>query len=562
MSGWKARSTILVAVLMAAPCGPLMGQTRPVGVPAALTALQTGDFAGAETTLRAVLADEPENGRAWSLLGFSLRSQQRGDEAIEAYETAIDLPGSGPGALFNLGVMLVQGPDQDRGFELLSRLRDQGGFDMTTIDLTPGIESLRTDPRYRALFPTESDFSRPFVEPARILQEWRGEALGDQFGWIARDMGDVDGDGVHDVTTSAPTRVTDGPAAGRIYGYSGRTGALLWTVDGSAGDQLGLGIEAAGDVNADGVPDVIAGAPGNNYAIVVSGRDGAVIQRYEAREEGELFGRKVGDLGDVNGDGFDDVLIGAPQNSAAGANAGRAYVFSGADASVLLTLTGDEAGDAFGSSGGGTTSADGRTTIIVGAPNAGPGDRGATYVYHGLTTEPAFVIESDETGAQLGAMFVSAVGDVNADGIVDVYAADWAANTNGAGSGRVYVHSGADGARLYDLAGESPGDGFGIGVADAGDVDGDGHADLIIGAWQHGSAAPSGGKVYLYSGKDGTVQREITGRVMGETFGFDATGVGDVDGDGVIDYLLTSAWSAVNGGRTGRMFIISGAPGA
>ena len=208
------------------------------------------------------------------------------------------------------------------------------------------------------------------------------------------------------------------------------------------------------------------------------------------------------------------------------------------------------------------TSSDGRTTIIVGAPNAGPGDRGATYVYHGLTTEPSFVIESDESGAQLGAMFVSAVGDVNADGVVDVYAADWAANANGAGSGRAYIHSGADGTQLYDLHGEAAGDGFGIGVADAGDVDGDGHADLIIGAWQHGSAAPSGGKVYLYSGRDGSLQREITGQVMGETFGFDATGVGDVDGDGVIDFLLTSAWSAVNGGRTGRMFIISGAPGA
>ncbi len=228
-------------------------------------------------------------------------------------------------------------------------------------------------------------------------------------------------------------------------------------------------------------------------------------------------------------------------------------MYSGKDGSILLTWHGEEAGDQFGSSGGG-----GHMFFVIGAPGAGAGDRGRAYVYKGEKGELAFIVEPDEKDAALGAMFVSVVGDVDADGVADVYASDWSSNANGKGSGRIYVHSGASGKRLHTIDGEAPGDGFGVGPADAGDVNGDGHDDLIVGAWQHASAAPSGGKVYLFSGKDGSLIRVWTGKVPGETFGFDATGMGDVDGDGTVDFLLTSAWSAVNGSRSGRVYILSG----
>jgi hypothetical protein len=149
---------------------------------------------------------------------------------------------------------------------------------------------------------------------------------------------------------------------------------------------------------------------------------------------------------------------------------------------------------------------------------------------------------------------------VNGDKVPDIYASDWNNNAKGPSTGRVYVHSGADGRRLYTLTGEAAGDGFGIGSADVGDVNKDGYDDLLIGAWQHSGAASSGGKVYLYSGKDGHLLRAITCRIPGDTFGFDATGIGDVDGDGVIDFLLTSTWSGINGFQSGRMFVISGKP--
>jgi hypothetical protein len=154
---------------------------------------------------------------------------------------------------------------------------------------------------------------------------------------------------------------------------------------------------------------------------------------------------------------------------------------------------------------------------------------------------------------------MSVVGDVNADGTPDLYVADWADSSTAQGVGKIYVFSGTDGSVLLRKTGEAAGDGFGIGVADTGDVNGDGHDDLLVGAWQHASAAVSGGKLYLLSGKDGDLLASVTGNVPGETLGFDTTHVGDVDGDGHTDFLVTSAYSAVNGYRSGRVFILSGA---
>jgi hypothetical protein len=545
-------------VLCALSRNPAAGQST---LQTAQSALQQGDFQKAAAALKGVTSAEPDNGLAWALLGYALRNLKDFDAAVAAYDKAIPLrPGAG-GTFFQGGMAQAQAGHLDRAFQWLDSARVLG-VDVTGVDLDPAGDLLRGDPRYASLFPDEAEFADPFVEPVKIIREWRGEHRGDQFGWIARNIGDVDGDGVNDVVTSAPSWGPDGSAAGRVYAYSSGSGKLLWTAEGNPGDQLGQGVEAAGDVNADGIPDVVAGAPYAARAYVYSGIDGTVLLTLKAPDDGPL-GPKVADLGDVDGDGHDDVLVGAPRDDTSGEDAGRAYIYSGRDGAVLLTLSGEKAGDNFGSAAGGVTH-DGELLLVVGAPNAGPDGRGRAYVYKGLTTRPSFVIESDPEGSQLGGMFVSVVGDVDGDGTPDVYASDWPGNGRDGlpGAGRVYVHSGADGHRLYTLTGEHQGDGFGIGVADAGDVDRDGHDDLIIGAWQFAGAAPSGGKVYLYSGRDGSLRRVITGKVMAETFGFDATGMGDVDGDGVPDLLLTSAWSAVSGAHSGRMFIVSGTSGA
>lgn len=524
------------------------------GLAEAQRLLQQQDFPAAVAHLERLVQEAPDAGRAWGMLGFARHQVEDFSGAIEALAKAAEIEESRPQALYNLARAHARLGQPDEAFERLAEAEASGRVDMTRILLDGELQSLAEDPRWTALLPTEEEFSDPFVEDVRVLHEWRGEAPQDVFGWIARNIGDVDGDGIDDLTTSA-TGASQG--AGKVYTYSSRSGDLLWAREGEAGAQLGIGIEAAGDVDGDGVPDVAAGAPGVGKTYVYGGRTGEVILTLEAAQDGENFGRKVSDVGDLDGDGRDDVLVGAPLNDAAGEDAGRAAVYSGKDGSILLEVFGEAAGDQLGSSGAGAHR-QGKGLLVVGAPNAGEAQRGRAYVFRDGRSEPAFAIEADDTGAQLGGMFVSVIGDIDGDGEADVYASDWADGALGPTTGKIYVHSGRTGERLLTLSGEAAGDGFGIGPADAGDIDGDGHDDLIIGAWQHGSGAPSGGKVYLYSGRDGSLLRKITAKVPGDTFGFDTTGMGDIDGDGVIDFLLTSAWSSVNGARSGRMFLIAG----
>ncbi len=549
------RYLTLMAVLSLGPAS-VSGQT-PATLQAAQAKLQSQDFEGAAAILAEVTNAQPENPQAWMMSGFALERLGRNEQALEAYHHALVLPQPPPRAYYNIGMVHAAMGHPDSAFAWLRQAGATGSIDLTALDRDPRSASLRSDSRYRDLFPSPEEFARPFKEEVRIIREWVGEDAGDQFGWIARNIGDVDGDGISDVTTSAPSKNLGGARAGRIYAYSSGTGELLWSASGAPGDWLGSGIEAAGDVNADGIPDVIAGAPGAGRAYVYHGATGVVLLTLEAEDSGDNFGRKVSDLGDVNGDGYDDVIVGAPLNDAAGEDAGAAYVYSGSDGSVLLTILGEEPGDQFGSSAGGWIGPRGML-FVIGAPNAGPSDGGRAYVYDDMSGEPRFVIESDEGGSQLGGMFVSVIGDVDADGTPDVYASDWAHGALGPYTGRVYVHSGRDGSRIYTMTGEAPGDGYGIGVADVGDVDHDGADDILVGAWQHASEAPSGGKMYLYSGKNGALVRTYTGIIPGETLGFDTTGVGDVDGDGTVDFLVTSARSAIKGSWAGRMFIISG----
>jgi FG-GAP repeat/FG-GAP-like repeat len=536
---------------------------------AATVALQNQDYRGAIRLLEPAMTALNGRAGAWRSLGFAHLKLHESGAAQTAYTKALAVEPDNLQPLLYLGIAAAQLGQREQALEWLRKARDSRRIDMTQLEVEPDLQVLRSDPSFAELLPRPEDFARPFVEDVHIIREWQGEAAGDQFGWIARLIGDVDGDGVNDFVTSAPTKNIRGENAGRIYVYSGRNGALLWSADGAPGDQLGNGIEAAGDTNGDGIPDVVGGAPAIDTAYVYSGRDGRVLLTLHGEAKGDNFGDHVASAGDFNGDGYADIIVGAPANNAQGKGAGRAYVYSGRDGRLLLTLSGRHAGDAFGSTVAGYADKAQRF-LVVGAPGAGPQHKGRVYVYRNLSAQPAFVIDADSSGVALGYMFVSVLGDVDGDGVPDIFASDWSDASKGPGTGKTYIYSGRTGRRLYILTGETAGEGFGTTQSVAGDVNGDGRADLIIGAWQYSAAAQSGGRAYLYDGRNGRLLRTYTCRIPGDTFGFDAVGLGAVDDAGQAELLITSGWSGVHGHHSGRIFLISsgvrpvgdGAPGS
>jgi hypothetical protein len=206
----------------------------------------------------------------------------------------------------------------------------------------------------------------------------------------------------------------EGHSAGRVDVYSGRTLGLLSTFFGCADfDFLGYSVSGAGDVNDDGYADLLMGAYGNDeggeragQAYVYCGQTGELLWTFTGEAARDYLGYSVSDAGDVNSDGYADLLVGAYGNDAGGIDAGRAYVHSGRSGNLLSAFTGEAAGDEFGISVScaGDVNNDGFDEVIVGAPlnDAGGNNAGRAYVYACQVEDPI------------------AHGDANADGAIDL----------------------------------------------------------------------------------------------------------------------------------------------
>lgn len=401
-----------------------------------------------------------------------------------------------------------------------------------------------------------------FVEPDVVVLHtlFDPDSVPGGFGWAIADLEDIDGDGAKEVIVGSPFYATAGqPQRGRAYVYSGRTGALLRIWTGGANSQLGYSMADAGDMNGDGVHDIILGAPilnGTGSALAYSGATGALIRPFFGSVAGDQYGSAVAGLGDINNDGRSDVAVGAATNDTAANDGGRLYVYSGSNGALIRAHNGTVAGYELGHGVGnaGDLNHDGKNDYIVGARGTTPGDPGRAFVYSGADGSALLptLLPNSPAAFDFGFYFTAGAGDVNNDGTGDLFVADF---NDSAGRGAAYVFSGTTGALLHRFDGPAPLDGLGPGRG-AGDVNGDGHADIIVGLYSSNTGAANAGRALVYSGRDYSVLRSITADLAQGQFGFDAVGIGDVNGDCAIDFAI----SAANGGLLvgERTYIIAG----
>jgi hypothetical protein len=430
-----------------------------------------------------------------------------------------------------------------------------------------------------------------------------GNQIQARMGWNVAAAGDVNGDGFSDVMVSAPWWESTGAQSeeGGVFIYHGSASGVPngdpTTADtiiqsnqfqaylgGSAktGIEFGRGISGAGDVNGDGYGDVIIGSywydqgqSNEGIALVFHGSASGVPNGdpstadalIQSNQADGLLGNSVAGVGDVNGDGYSDVVIGAPGLDSPGANSGAALVMLGsplgiADANpttadfLLSVQTGSRCGNA--SSGAGDVNGDGYADVLIGCHyyTEGQTHEGGAFVYEGgpegildgNPTTAATLIEAI-AGDNLGTS-VSNAGDVNGDGYSDIIVG---AQGYDGGGGAFIFHGGEDGipdggALTADtvLTGGQANSRFGFDVDGAGDVNGDGYSDVIVGAYLYDAGQSNEGAAFIFHGSptgvaDGnpsTAATQLESDQIDGQLGWDVSGAGDVNGDGFADVVV------------------------
>jgi len=448
--------------------------------------------------------------------------------------------------------------------------------------------------------------SLALIEPLFV-----GEVELDDSGQSAVAAGDVNGDGLGDLLIGSPDHSEYQIEGGKAYLVLGREDGAAWSEDlGDAhaifiGDdvaygQVGYSVSSAGDVDGDGLSDVLIGAPGDDDAFPATAGSayllfgsalgaGGVFPLSEAavtilgEELYDYFGNSVAGAGDVDGDGLADLLIGAPGSDADEDQAGRSYLFLGSsvmawlsagpsapldasDADLVISGSDEYSESGWAVDGAGDVDGDGLADVLIGAPADYVDDEyGKAYLILGATSMPRLgggmsLSEADvaligQQGATAGNSLATA-GDVNGDGLSDILiGAEEDATAHHRGGATYLVFGRTTGFPAdYDLLsadvvllGENMFDYSGTSVSSAGDVDGDGLDDVVIGANGNDDVGSRTGKTYLFYGSDllagGTFSLSEAGAAFVGEGHYDRSGTsvataGDVNGDGLSAMLI------------------------
>ncbi len=452
-----------------------------------------------------------------------------------------------------------------------------------------------------------------------------GGAAYDSAGVSVASAGDVDGDGLADLIIGAIDADGGGFGSGEAYLMTAADLAAADAADGTVdgvidlynvneqstsyqfvgteiSDGAGVSVSSAGDVDGDGLDDILIGAyladgggvdSGESYLITAANlvaadaEDGtidgvidlgnlyqpsipSVSYQFNGTEAGDVAGYSVSSAGDIDGDGLDDLIIGAPRADGGGVDSGESY---------LVSAAGLAAADA----------ADGTVDGVIDLDNIN--EQSASYQFIGT-----------ELGDNAG-YSVSSAGDVDGDGLDDLIIGAYHADGGGKNSGESYLITGADLAAAdaadgmvdgvidldnineqstsYQFIGTEAGDAAGFSVSSAGDVDGDGLDDLIIGSFTADGGGANSGESYLISGADllaadgadglvdgvidlDNVNEQATsyqfiGTEAGDGSGYSVASAGDIDNDGLDDLIIGAPNADGGGSNSGESYLILGA---
>jgi Secretion system C-terminal sorting domain/FG-GAP repeat/FG-GAP-like repeat len=404
------------------------------------------------------------------------------------------------------------------------------------------------------------------------------DQAGAQFGECVASAGDLNGDGYSDVIIGARLYDDAGNTdEGRAFVYYGNSTGLSATYVSTpddadqSGASFGISVACAGDINGDGYSDVIIGArfyddAGNadeGRAFVYYGSSSGISPAPtstpdDANQSTAYYGYSVASAGDVNGDGYSDVIVGAFVFDDIQSNEGGAFVYHGAPDGLSITpviynppVSQLQCGFGHCVSGIGDVNSDGYSDVIIGsyAYDDGFSDEGRAFVYYGsaagLAAIPNLILDDgNQSGANFGFACTGA-GDVNGDGYDDVIVGAWQYNSEG----RAFVYYGSAGGlsatpnRILNDAAQS-GAGYGVHVAGAGDVNGDGYSDVMIGAYAYDDGAfADEGRVFIYHGSATGLAATPASLLddadqSGAAFGRWVASAGDINGDGFGDVMV------------------------